>query len=119
MFATFELMPAVTSPQFPKRFVMAYSAHYSLPPPRVRTTNSQKRSSATPAPSPQFKALLLSSRRVASFSTQCTLPTFMLEGTLEAWSTVHTKMCSGSLKLPLIDGALRLPDSCKRPDFDF
>ena len=101
MFATFELMPAVTSPQFPKRFVMAY------------------RSSATPAPSPQFKALLLSSRRVASFPAQCTLPTFMLEGTLEAWNTVHTKMCSGRLKLLLIDGALRLPDSCKRPDFDF
>ena len=87
------------------------SAHYQL--------SKKKLSHPPPRSPPPFKALLLSSQRVTSFPTQCTLPTFMLEGTLEAWSTMHTEMCSGSLKLPLIDGALRLPDSCKRPDFDF
>ena len=78
------------------------SAHYQL----------SKKKLSHPGPLSPFKALLLSSRRVASLPTQCTLPTFDEGGHIAIGSlanTTHSNVLS-RLKFPLIDGAVRLLD---------
>ena len=83
-------------------------------------------SSATPAPLSQFKAILLNNQHSLAFPRSAHYPLSLYEcrarfpssgGKNKAHNTRWNVL--SRLKLPLIDGAVRLQGCCKTPDCSF